>query len=404
MHRGMLSDLFVGVVSKRLTLVETITPKSNQHEFQGTRPLRHLLGDEDRRQIETRFLSISGEQEAFSEDGFVSWSNVRKGKPRAAEYHLYYSSNAVTEMMQPGDHLFLALQRDGRMLAIIASSATMQNQLLWLFGLEEQEEFAFTYQEIGEGSAELDFAARYILEELGIEPEEPEVDQIDSLITGYALKFPTTAIFSAAARASLPHVSPQDDPDRALIDWLEREEQMFRRLERRIVAERIGGGFTSPDGADVDGFLSFSLSVQNRRKSRAGQALEHHLEAIFVAHALRYARGAETENRNKPDFLFPGQDEYRNPDFPSPRLTMLGAKSTLKDRWRQVLSEAERIDEKHLLTLEPGISENQTTEMQAKKLQLVVPRSLHATFRVAQQAWLMDLRGFLEVVRSRQVS
>ena len=80
MRRGMLSDLFVGVVAKQLTLVETITPKSNQHEFQGTRPLRRLLGDEDRRQIETRFLSISGEQEAFSEDGFMSWSDVRDRK------------------------------------------------------------------------------------------------------------------------------------------------------------------------------------------------------------------------------------------------------------------------------------------------------------------------------------
>lgn len=398
----MLSDLFVGVVSKRLTLVETITPESNQHEFQGTRTFRRLLGDEDRRQIATRFLSISGEQEAFSEEGFLSWSNVRKGKPRAAEYHLYYSTNAVTEMMQPGDRLFLALQRDGTLLAIITSSATMENQLFWLFGIEEQEEFAFTYQEIGKESAELDFAARYILEELGIEPEEPEADQIDALIEHFGLIFPKTAAFSELARSSLPQVSAQDDPDRALIDWLEREEQMFRRLERRIVAERIGGGFQSTGGADVDGFLSFSLSVQNRRKSRAGQALEHHLQAIFAAHAIEHARGAVTENKNKPDFLFPGQTEYSDLSFPASRLTMLGAKSTLKDRWRQVLSEAERIETKHLLTLEPGISENQTTEMQAKNLQLVVPRKLHTTYREAQKSWLMDLRGFLTMVKMRE--
>ncbi len=401
MRRGMLSDLFVGVASKRLTLVETITPKSNQHEFQGIQPVRRMLGDADRRQIPTRFVSISGEQEAYSDDGFLTWYNARKGKPRSAEYHLYYSSNAVTEMMQPGDRLFLALQRDDAMLAIITTSATIENQLMWLFGLEEQEELAFTYQEIGDGSAELDFAARYILEELGIEPDEPEADRIDTLIERYELKFPTTALFSAAARESLPDVSARDDPDRALIDWLEREEQMFRRLERRIVAERIGGGFAAPDGADVDGFLSFSLSVQNRRKSRAGQALEHHLEAVFTAHDLRFVRGAETENRNKPDFLFPGQDEYRDPTFPAAKLTMLGAKSTLKDRWRQVLSEAERIEEKHLLTLEPGISENQTTEMHTKKLQLVVPRSLHATYRKQQQVWLMGLDDFLMVVKSR---
>ena len=50
-------------------------------------------------------------------------------------------------MMQPGDRLFLALQRDGTMLAIITSSATIENQLTWLFGLEEQEPFAFTYQD-----------------------------------------------------------------------------------------------------------------------------------------------------------------------------------------------------------------------------------------------------------------
>jgi len=81
---------------------------------------------------------------------------------------------------------------------------------------------------------------------------------------------------------------------------------------------------------------------------------------------------------------------------------MLGAKSTAKDRWRQVLSEAERIPDKHLLTLEPGISENQTDEMQAKRLQLVVPERLHATYRPGQRAWLMTLASFLAVVRERQ--
>ena len=408
MRRGMLSDLFVGVVAKQLTLVETITERSNQHEFQGTRPLRRLMGDEDRRGIPTRFIWISGEQEALAEDGFMSWSNVRKGKPRAPEYHLYYSGNSVTEMMRPGDMLFLALQRDGSVLVVITPVGTVQNQLMWLFGLGEQPELGFTYQEISaDQSAEIDFAARYILDELGIEPEEPEADRLDSLIEPFGLQFPTTRVFSDLARSSLPEVSAADDPDLALIDWMDREEQLFRRLERRIVAARIGDGFRAADGADVngadvDGFLSFSLSVQNRRKARAGQALENHLEAVFLAQGIRYARGAETENRNKPDFLFPGQAEYRDPAFSSARLTMLGAKSTLKDRWRQVLSEAVRIEEKHLLTLEPGISENQTNEMQAKKLQLVVPQRLHATYRPAQRAWLMSLVDFVPLVRSRQ--
>ena len=37
-------------------------------------------------------------------------------------------------------------------------------------------------------------------------------------------------------------------------------------------------------------------------------------------------------------------------------------KSTCKDRWRQVLSEADRIPNKHLFTLEAAISENQTSK------------------------------------------
>jgi hypothetical protein len=405
-RRGMLSDLFDGVVVKKLTLVETITPSSNQHEIQGTRPLRQMFGDDDRRQIPTRFVWLGQEQDGFSEEGFVSWSNVRKGKPRAAEYHLYYSSNGVTEAMKPGDTMFLALRSDGSAMMIVTpAESTIQNQLLWLFGLEEHTEEQFVFREItGDDSARLDFAARYVLDELGIEPEEPEVDVLDPMLARFGAKFPTTRIFSEFARASLPEVSALDDPDGALFAWMEREELLFRRLERHIVAGRIEAGFAGDgSGADVDGFLSFSLSVQQRRKSRVGHALENHLEALFAAHSVRYARGAETENKNKPDFIFPGQQEYRNPAFAAGRLTMLGAKSTCKDRWRQVLSEAQRISDKHLLTLEPGISENQTDEMRAKSLQLVLPAGLHDTYRASQRDWLFSVNDFLRVVKSKQL-
>lgn len=81
---------------------------------------------------------------------------------------------------------------------------------------------------------------------------------------------------------------------------------------------------------------------------------------------------------------------------------MLGVKSTCKDRWRQVLAEADRIKHKHLLTLETSISANQTEEMQARKLQLVLPRALHGTYALQQQAWLMDISSFIALVRERQ--
>jgi EcoRII C terminal len=402
-RHGYLSDLFTGVVAKTLTLVETITPRSNQHEFQGTKPFKALFGTEDRRGIPTRFIWLAEEQAAVTEDGFISWSNVRKGKPRAPEFHLYYSGNAVTEAMMPGDTMFLALRQDGDALVIVAPAATtMQNQLRWLFGLPQQNQLFEEYRDIGrDREAELDFAARYILDELGIEFEEPEAARLDTLVEKFGLTFPDTLTLSGLARSSLPDVDARATPDAAIVTWMEREEQLFRRLERRIVEARLKSNFMAGNEADVDGFLSFSLSVQNRRKSRAGRALENHLEALFNVHGLRFARGVETENRNRPDFLFPGQAEYRDTAYPTSRLTMLGAKSTLKDRWRQVLSEATRIETKHLLTLEPGLSVNQTNEMQAKRLQLVVPDQVRKSYTDSQCTWLMNVVEFISLIKKR---
>ncbi len=154
-------------------------------------------------------------------------------------------------------------------------------------------------------AAEIDLAARYILDELGIVASEPEERRLDTLIERFGLQFPDTASLSRLARSSLKDLDPVSAPDEALLAWMEREEQLFRRLERRIVEARLKSGFMTGSTADVDGFLQFSLSVQNRRKARAGLALENHLEALFTAHHLRFDRGKETENRNKPDFLFP---------------------------------------------------------------------------------------------------
>ena len=413
MRKGLLSDQFVSVAAKRLALVDTITPQSNQHEVTGSKVLLRILGEQTRNtprggnddRFHATYIWLGGEQDALSEEGRLSWYDSRANDPkRSAEWRLYYQSNSVTEMMKPGDTLFVARRPDDRLLFVVTpDGTTIQSQLLWLFGLSEQPGLQFEQRELTvDGGGELDFAARYILDELGIDADEPEADMLDGLIAPFGLKFPTTRVFSELARSSLPEVSAQDAPDAALMAWMEREELMFRRLERRIVAERIASGFVSAGDADVDGFLGFSLSVQNRRKSRAGQALENHLEALFTANGIRYARGAETENKNKPDFLFPGQAEYRDNSFEPAKLTMLGAKSTLKDRWRQVLSEAVRIPEKHLLTLAPGISENQTDEMRAKNLQLVIPKQLHGTYRPAQQAWLMDVAGFVGLVAGRQ--
>jgi len=404
MKRGHLSEYFSGIAVKRLSAVETRPATSNQHEFNASAELKKLLGEDDQKDIPTKFLWIGHEQEAVESEGFVTWYDARRRHPTRSEYRLYYPSNDVTAMMDEGDAFFLAKRESDECLVIITpSDSTMYNQLLWLFGIDIQSQFQFNYQQVGGSSdAELDFVSRFILEALDIDPEEPEGADLDRLIEPFGLAMPKARLLSELARSSLDLPFVRQEPDLALMAWMEREDQLFRRLERKIVAERLRTGFQTEGGEDVDGFIAFSLSVQNRRKSRAGLALESHIEALLSAFDVSYSRGAITENGNKPDFLFPGVSQYADNAFSTDRLTMLGAKSTLKERWRQVLSEAERIEVKHLLTLEPGISLKQTAEMQAKQLQLVLPRNLHATYKPEQQAWLMDVSSFIQLVQSRQ--
>ena len=344
------------------------------------------------------------EQEGISEDGKVSWYDARERHATRTEWRLYYATNAVIGSAKAGDALFVALRTDDSILFVVTpAGSTIESQLLWLFGLPDQTQLNFAAQEISPSdTGKLDFAVRYIFDELGIEAEEPELDILDGMLKKFGKTFPKMKVFSEFARSTLPDVSALDNVDETLVAWMDREELLFRRLERVIVEERLMGGFVSGSNADVDGFLQFSLSVQNRRKARAGAALENHLEFIFLKRKLLYGRGCETEDKYKPDFLFPGCKYYKNIAFPEASLTMLGAKSTLKERWRQIFSEAARIKRKHLLTLSPGISVNQTDQMKAGNVQLVVPSGLHPTYQPSQQAWLMNVTQFIELVADRQ--
>ena len=74
---------------------------------------------------------------------------------------------------------------------------------------------------------------------------------------------------------------------------------------------------------------------------------------------------------------------------------MLAVKTTCKDRWRQILNEADRIPNKHLLTLQEGVSETQFAEMRRAGVTLVVPKPLTKSFAKAIQPHLVSLETFI---------
>jgi hypothetical protein len=402
MKKGFLSEYFDGVGVKRLSRVDADPKSSNQHEIGTTKDMRAFLGENHQERFETTYVWLGGEQEGFSVEASATHYDSRKDNPdRSAEWRLYYTTNPVTEMMSEGDTLFLAKRQNScLMFIVVPSGASLESQLLWLFGFDSQPSLTFAAQSFeGNNDAVLDFTARFLLDELGIEFEDPNANSIDTIIERFGLQFPKTVEFSNLARLTVPEVDAKNDADHALMAWLDHEEAMFRRLERRIVSNRIQKGFVENDEVDVDGFLSFSLSVQNRRKSRMGHSFENHLSAVFDAWSIPYKRGGITERNNKPDFLFPGIDAYRDPAFPNDQLSMLAAKSVCKERWRQILPEADRIEAKHLATLEPAISKAQTDQMQAHTVQLVVPNSIQASYTSEQSKWLWNMQRFIDHVK-----
>ena len=331
--------------------------------------------------------------------GDLTWYDARENRPnRTPEFRLYYhaAADSVIHNAAAGDLLVLALTTGGRaIIAIAPAGSTTERQLLWLFGLPDALEEATSKAADELDDVSVPTVALQILEALGIEVALEPSSCLDELVAKYGHAFPTTREMSAFARGCSDG-DPVADPDTTLMNWYSTEESLFRGLERLIVEERLSQGFK-----DVDEFLSESLSLHQRRKSRAGYALENQVEAILEAHKVRYARGKISERRSQPDFIFPSIEEYRDPAFPETRLSMLAAKSTCKERWRQILPEADRIEEKHLLTLEPAISAGQTTEMATNRVRLVLPHDLHATYLESQRPYLMTVHEFIELVNAR---
>lgn len=233
-------------------------------------------------------------------------------------------------------------------------------------------------------------------------------DKLKELFTGFLTKyqdFPQTremAGFAMDCYVKAWRISDRTitkEIDKQLLKWIETEYSLFKAFEEKLYAEQLAQPFAS-----IDDQVRFSNMVLNRRKSRAGKSLELHLETIFRKKELLFETQVVTEENKKPDFIFPGGKEYHNYLFPVDKLTLLGAKTTCKDRWRQIISEADRIPVKHLFTLQQGISRNQLAEMEKSHVKLVVPQPYLRSFDKQWQDKIMTLETFTKWIEEKQNS
>ena len=237
-----------------------------------------------------------------------------------------------------------------------------------------------------------------------VAPELHEKLEFDKFISELEVDFPSSELMSAAARRIQDTVFDHQEfictnPDRKLLDWTEVEYRLFRALEYARYREMITRGFST-----VEDFIATANQVLNRRKSRAGKSLEHHLAAIFDGNNITYQSQAVTEGNKKPDFLFPSQAAYHDAAFPTDKLISLAAKTTCKDRWRQVINEADRLRgrNKFLCTLQQGISAAQMDEMDSERVILVVPKPYIQTYPKDRQDRIWTVGKFVQFVRETE--
>jgi hypothetical protein len=211
---------------------------------------------------------------------------------------------------------------------------------------------------------------------------------IGELPPAWANAFPPGRELTEEAVRRRPGIG--ETADTRLVTRYRCEFGLFKVVEAVHTLPLILDGFPT-----VDEFLAVAQTVANRRKSRAGRSLELHLARVFDEESVLYETGATTEGNRKPDFVFPSIADYR-----AGRDTrMLGVKTSVKERWRQVLDEAAGIREKHLFTLSEGVSPDQFHQMKGAGVQLVVPQANIRSYPEPIRTRLLTLADFISLVR-----
>lgn len=245
-----------------------------------------------------------------------------------------------------------------------------------------------------------------LIEDTTVTPNKEEHQAILSFVQNFTQEFPSSDEMALQAQNIQNRIYNhleyiQTNPDQKLLEWISVEYNLFKAFEQLLYGNTIKKGFHS-----VEEFITIANQVINRRKSRAGKSLEHHLCALFKGNNVNFTSQGITEGKKKPDFIFPSEEAYHEKSFSENKLTILAAKTTCKDRWRQILNEADRVRNKNkfLCTIQQGISKNQLKEMSEEKVILVVPENYITFYPKEYQSEIWSIKKFIQYVKELENS
>lgn len=412
-----LSDAFLAVAAKYLVQVDIPDGSSNQHEIGGLvkagigKLLTSHCGKVEKALFPTTYIRLEDDDDPVVEKAEATWYDARHKNPnRGPEYRLYYKTNTATASFAETDFLLVALSKDFELLVVSArQKSESEARLRTIFGIEQELEltgkFADTHVEYSRLVLPLEFV---FAEALGVDlVRDDDHSLAKEMASRFGYDFPRAADFSEFARETVSGLDPVSNPDEALFRWYEQETRLFKLHERQVLRNddnfRMVMASRDHGDPDVEALVNVAKSILNRRKSRAGFAFQNHIEQVLKVHGILYTAQATTENKERPDFLFPSEVAYHDPGYDGSLLRMLAAKTTLKDRWRQVLKEADRIPTKHLITLDTQMTRPQLAEISDSDIQLVLPKELWSLYHnppvMSFSDFIEEIKGLGHVIR-----
>ena len=319
-------------------------------------------------------------QDGRTTDSVVTWY----GKGTRSEYRLTRFGR---------DFPFLNADAVGNLLVLIPigapASTDFRAYVLHLENDIEELQAALGVQVFG----------NWALYAAGLEPLESQQACIERHFREFAeglSEFPSGDRFSEVAVEALRRCLTgfeNKDPDYRVLKSVKTEYTLYRMVERLLCGPEITQMFR-----DIDDFLAVANSITNRRRARAGRSFENQMSIVLKEEQIPFDVRPNVDGR--PDIVIPGASEYQDTSYPSERLFVVGLKTTLKDRWRQVLQEGSRVPQKHLMTLQQGVSVNQLCQMAKSDISLIVPAGLHSFYPEESAMDILTVDRFVDLVKA----
>jgi hypothetical protein len=159
----------------------------------------------------------------------------------------------------------------------------------------------------------------------------------------------------------------------AYAEYLAAEQIAGSRALARVFLPLIGEHATAAQTVEVLGqyFYAldrFFLGLTQGRRPRAGKAFELLIRELFIR--LHYPFTSQPIINGQPDFILPSVEHFRRN---APDAIIFTIKRTLRERWRQIVTEGTRGLGFFLATIDEGIAVRDLESMLQSRIYIVVP-------------------------------